>query len=73
MRSVADDLRHESMQALGRLDPIERLMLALRLGDADVALYQSVHGMTELEARARLSRARTIGRHPSPAHDRSGP
>jgi hypothetical protein len=72
MHSVADDLRRESLQALGRLDPIERIMLALTLGDADVALYRSAHGVTEREARAALSRGRAIGRHPSSAHDRSG-
>ncbi len=73
MRSIADDLRRESMHALALLEPGERVALALALGDADVALYRSAHGVTEREARATLARSRAIGRRPSPANDRSTP
>ena len=72
MHSVADDLRRELQQTVARLDPLERLRLALRLGDADVALYRSAHGVTEAEARATLSRARGIGRQSS-VNDRLAP
>jgi hypothetical protein len=35
MRSVADDLRLESLRAMARLKVSERIALALRLGDED--------------------------------------
>jgi hypothetical protein len=69
MRSVADDLRLETLRAGARLKVSERIALALRLGDEDVARYQATHGVTEREARGRLARARQVGRTPSPAND----
>jgi hypothetical protein len=38
MRLVADDLRVETARAVARLTADERIALALRLGDDDVAL-----------------------------------
>jgi hypothetical protein len=69
MRSIADDLRRESMRALAGLTAAERVALALRLGDEDVALHRSAHGITERESRAALKRARAIGRIPSRSND----
>ena len=73
MRSVADVIRRESLEAVGRLDPIERVTLALALGDADVALYQAAHGISERDARAALSRTRAIQRQASVVNARAQP
>jgi hypothetical protein len=70
MRSVAGDLRRESLQRLALLTAEERVALALRLGEEDVALYCSVHGTSEQEAGAMLARARAAGRVPSVANER---
>jgi hypothetical protein len=68
MRSVADDLRRESILALAALTPLERIALALRLGDEDVARYAAVQGTPEDEARAAFRRAREAGRVSSPSN-----
>jgi hypothetical protein len=70
MRSVADDLRLESRRATVHLSAADRIALALRLGDEDVARYRTVHRISEREARVRLARARQIGRVPSRANER---
>jgi len=69
MRSVADDLRRETARSIARLTAAERVALALRLGDADVALHQAAHGTGEVVSRAALSRARASGRIPSISND----
>jgi len=69
MRSVADDLRLETARAVARLTPAERIALALRLGDDDVAAYSAAHGCADTDARAALRRARAIGRIPSRSND----
>ena len=69
MRSVADDLRRLSNLHLLRMPALDRVALALRLGDDDVALYQSIHGASEREARAALRRSCATGRVPSRAKD----
>jgi hypothetical protein len=71
MRSVADDLRVESARAIARLTASERIELALRLGDQDVASYLTAHGLTVAEARAALARGRAVGRVPSRSNDAS--
>ncbi len=70
MESVAGNLRRESLQRLALLTAEERVALALRLGDEDVALYCSVHGTSEQDARVILARARAVGRLPSGANER---
>jgi hypothetical protein len=65
MRSVADDLRLESARAVARLTAIERIELALTLGDQDVASYLMAHAVSDAEARAALARGRAVGRTPS--------
>jgi hypothetical protein len=69
MRSVADDLRRESMEAAAKLTALERVALALRLGDEDVERYAAVHGTSDQEARAVFRRARAAGRVPSRSND----
>jgi len=69
MRSVADDLRLESRRALASLRALDRIALALRLGDDGVALYRKVHGVDEVSARTSLARSRNIGRRPSRSND----
>ncbi len=68
MPSVADGLRRELQQRVGRLDPLDRIHLALRLGEEGVALYRLAHGATDHEARATLSQARAVGRRRSCAN-----
>jgi hypothetical protein len=69
MRSVADDLRDDQAREIAALPLGERIALALRLGERDVALYRAAHGVTEAEARAVFARARAIGRRPSNSND----
>lgn len=57
------------MQRLALLTAEDRVALALRLGDEDVALYCSVHGTSEQDARATFRRARIAGRVPSCANE----
>jgi hypothetical protein len=73
MRSVADDLRLESRRALASLSALDRIALALRLGDDGVALYRMVHGVGEASARASLARSLNVGRRPSRSNDPSVP
>ena len=72
MRSVADDLRVETARTVARLSPLERIALALRLGDEDVALYRAAHGVNEVEARASLARTRSLGRRRSRSNELAG-
>ena len=65
MRSVADDLRRETRRRLATLTIDERIALALRLGDDDVALFCAVHKVEESSARARFAQTRAVGRRPS--------
>lgn len=69
MRSVADELRAETALAVARLSPLERIALALRLGDDDVALYRQAHRVSEIEARVSLARLRSFGRRRSPSNE----
>ena len=73
MRSVADELRLDVMRAVARLTAAERIALALRLGDEDVAFFQMAHGVSEAHARRALARGRAVGRQPSCSNDASGP
>ena len=69
MRSVADGLRLETSDAVAKLSIPQRIELALRLGDEDVARYQSAHDVDEANARRALSRARATGRLTSRSND----
>ena len=73
MRSIADDLRVESAHAVARLTVAERIALALRLGDEDIALYRAAHGVSDRHARATLAQARAVGRVRSRSNEPGGP
>jgi hypothetical protein len=68
MRSIADDLRRESLAADAERTPWDRIRAALALGDADVRLFASVHTLSLDEARRHLERQRQHGRTPSACH-----
>lgn len=65
MRSVADDFRSESARQVANLPVSERVALALRLGEQDVALYRAAHGTSDADTRRALALARNVGRLPS--------
>lgn len=65
MRSIADDLRRESARRVLEMPPAERLELALRLGDDDVALLCAARGISDADARLAFARARQHGRRVS--------
>jgi hypothetical protein len=71
MRSIADDLRVETRAVLARLTPNERIDLAFRLGEDDLALLCAARGLAADEARRVFARARRHGRMPSRAADGS--
>lgn len=70
MRSVADDLRDELRERVRRLPAQERVALAFRLGDEDLARLMHAQGLTREAAMTVLARARAAGRRPSKANDR---
>lgn len=70
MSSVADDLRADGRRRLLALTPGERRDLALRLGDADAALFSQARGLSDADARRVISRRRQHGRRPSRAAER---
>jgi hypothetical protein len=70
VRSVADDLRRESLRATRERLPEARLVTALRLGDSDVALRRARTGDSDAAARLTLARQRARGRRPSGCADR---
>jgi len=67
MRSILDDLRDESRRDLARRTPLERIELALRLGDDDVALVCAGRAVSGQEAKRLIARSRQRGRHVSAA------
>ena len=69
MKSVADELRRRTLQTAARMTAGERVALALRLGDDDLALYRASQVLSAEEARTALRRTRAIGRMPSRSHD----
>ncbi|HEY1305294.1 MAG TPA: hypothetical protein VGF24_17170 [Vicinamibacterales bacterium] len=69
MRSIADDLRRDTMRRVAQLSVTERIALALRLGDEDVAQYRAARGVNDADARRALKRARALGRQPSRSND----
>jgi len=65
MRSVADDLRVQTVARVLELTPRGRVELALRLGDADVQLFASARKLSPADARRQLAVSRQRGRSPS--------
>jgi hypothetical protein len=62
---VADDLRERTIARVLALPVAERIALAFRLGDDDLALYVRASGLEPDEARRRLCARRHAGRTPS--------
>ena len=62
MKSVADDLRHETVAAILRMPVADRIALALALGDDDLSLYMRAAGLGRDEALRRVRRQRAQGR-----------
>lgn len=65
MRSVADDLRLETRGDVAWRTPAERVELAFRLGEDDVALLCAARGVSRDEAKHIIARSRAVGRRPS--------
>lgn len=62
VRSVADELRQRDREAVARRSPAERVLLALSLGDEDVATFRHAAQLDELAARRALRRRKQHGR-----------
>jgi hypothetical protein len=62
MKSIADDLRHETAAAIRRLPVADRIAMTLALGDDDLSLYMRSAGLERAEALARLRAQRARGR-----------
>jgi hypothetical protein len=65
VRSVADDLRHDTRRQTGALTPHARVELALALGDDDARALAAARGISLPAARAVIVRSRRLGRQPS--------
>jgi hypothetical protein len=65
MSTVAERLRQEDQDRLGRMTPAERVAEALALGQAAITAYAAAHGLDRDEARRRLEHAGQAGRRPS--------
>lgn len=63
--SVADALRRATREQSLALSAEERVALARRLGQEDVARHAASHGLSMDEARRRLRAAGRVGRRPS--------
>ncbi len=62
MKSVADELRLRTAEAVLRMPVAERIALALSLGDQDLELYMGANGLERTEALKRLRAQRARGR-----------
>ena len=65
MKSVADELRSDTLRRVQGLSPDERVSLALELGDFDLALYCTHHELEPVVALEKLRLARQTGRRTS--------
>ncbi|HVH29125.1 MAG TPA: hypothetical protein VM818_20365 [Vicinamibacterales bacterium] len=70
MRSVTDELRAQTREADARLTPLDRVRLALELGDRDLQVFASRRSLSIAEARRLLASTRCTGRLPSVANAR---
>lgn len=62
MSALATFLRQRADDDVKRLTAVERICLALSLGDADLQLFCAATGLDADEARRRLAAARQNGR-----------
>lgn len=65
MKSVASILRERTADAVRRMPPAERLELAFRLGEQDLAAYCAAHGVDRDAAVREFQRRRQATRQPS--------
>jgi hypothetical protein len=65
MASVADDLRRRNARLVLDMPVNSRILLALSLGDDDLAIFASTNGLDRREAAARLRVQRARGRRVS--------
>lgn len=65
-------MREELARTVAELPLEERIELAFRLGEADLALYQAAHGVDREAALTALRRQRQVGRRPSRCAAESG-
>ena len=70
MASVADGLRRSQRTRMAALSVAERVEIAFELGDADVEVFCAAQHLPAADARARLRRARGVGRRPSRVMER---
>jgi predicted alpha/beta-hydrolase family hydrolase len=70
MRSVADDLRRDTVQRVLAMAVRDRIELALTLGDEDLARYLRASGVSRDQALRHLVAQRAAGRTPSAAASR---
>lgn len=69
MRSVADEFRERDREAILKLSPEERIELALKLGDDDLAILCQTQGIDRETAIRLIQRRRQAGRTPSACMD----
>ncbi len=65
MKSVADELRERDREAIRKLSFEERLELAFKLGEEDLALFCQHKGVDRETGIKLLQRRRQAGRRPS--------
>jgi hypothetical protein len=65
MASVADELRDELREHVARLTGSDRVTLALKLGERDIAMYARARCVDRETATRVFAAARRIGRIPS--------
>ena len=70
MKSVAAILRERTSDEVRRLSPAERLELAFRLGEQDLAAYCASHGVDRDAALREFQRRRQATRRPSGCMER---
>ena len=70
MKSVADNLRAGTHQAVRELPTAARIELALALGDDDLALFMRTSGLSRQQALEMLQQQHARGRRPSVANPR---
>jgi hypothetical protein len=69
MKSVADQLRRDTLSRALAQTRTERIRLALKLGERDVGLLAASQRVSRQEARRRIGQQRQRGRLPSPCHE----
>jgi hypothetical protein len=67
MKSVADELRRRTSRVVGDRPVMDRIALALALGDDDLELFVRTSGLTRDQALVVLRQQRARGRVPSAA------